>query len=591
MKTTLTILILVLLSGIGAFAQVGINTDNSVPDPSAMLDVKSSIKGFLPPRVTLTQMSLISNPADGLMVYCTTDSKVYIFIASLGQWKEICVGPGAVSPLVICGTSITINHIAGAVAPVSKTATYGTVINIPGEPAKCWITSNLGADHQASAVNDATEPSAGWYWQFNRKQGRKFDGSTTPTWTIPSISENSDWTASNDPCQSELGGIWRIPSYTEWLNVSNAGGWTNYSGPWNSALKLHYGGWVNTSGTLNNRGSAGVFWTASQSDDSNANDFVFTSSSFAHQTGIKAEGFPVRCLRDTLCQASPPAAPSSGSQVFGSNTITWNWTAIACAQGYKWSATNDFATATDMGGSTSKVETGLTPNTTYTRYAWAYNTYGHSAALTLMATTSVVFQCGDNLAINHQVSNGVAPVNKSTTYSTVNNIPGAPDKCWITKNLGATQQATAASDTTEASAGWYWQFNRKQGYKHDGSAVTPAWTVTSINENTNWLTTNDPCTIELGTPWRLPVYTELYSINSAGGWTNWNGPWGSGLKLHAAGCLSPSGGSLFDRGSSGYYWSSSQESSSWGRTLIFTSGISLVSSDFKAIGFSVRCLR
>ena len=73
---------------------------------------------------------------------------------------------------------LTINHVEGVVAPVTKTTTYGTVTNIPGELTKCWITSNLGSDQQATAVNDATEASAGWYWQFNRKQGYKHDGST-----------------------------------------------------------------------------------------------------------------------------------------------------------------------------------------------------------------------------------------------------------------------------------------------------------------------------------------------------------------------------------------------------------------------------
>ncbi|MCX6278274.1 MAG: hypothetical protein NT004_09275, partial [Bacteroidetes bacterium] len=60
-----------------------------------------------------------------------------------------------------CGQPFTISHVAGAVAPVSKTVVYGTVTGIPGEAAKCWITSNLGSDHQATAVSDATEPSAG----------------------------------------------------------------------------------------------------------------------------------------------------------------------------------------------------------------------------------------------------------------------------------------------------------------------------------------------------------------------------------------------------------------------------------------------
>ena len=52
-------------------AQVAISADNSAPNPSAMLDVKSANKGFLPPRMTHAQMSTIVNPANGLIIYCT----------------------------------------------------------------------------------------------------------------------------------------------------------------------------------------------------------------------------------------------------------------------------------------------------------------------------------------------------------------------------------------------------------------------------------------------------------------------------------------------------------------------------------------
>ena len=54
------------------FAQTGIGT--TTPDASAKLDVSSTNKGFLPPRVTLTGISdnsTIANPATGLLVYNT----------------------------------------------------------------------------------------------------------------------------------------------------------------------------------------------------------------------------------------------------------------------------------------------------------------------------------------------------------------------------------------------------------------------------------------------------------------------------------------------------------------------------------------
>ena len=54
---------------------VGINTNT--PDTSAQLDVKSTTKGFLPPRMTTTQRNAIATPAAGLIVYDTTENKHY----------------------------------------------------------------------------------------------------------------------------------------------------------------------------------------------------------------------------------------------------------------------------------------------------------------------------------------------------------------------------------------------------------------------------------------------------------------------------------------------------------------------------------
>jgi hypothetical protein len=61
-----------LLFSSALFAQIGINTDNSAPDNSAMLDVKSTSAGFLPPRMTTAQRDLISSPATGLTIYNIT---------------------------------------------------------------------------------------------------------------------------------------------------------------------------------------------------------------------------------------------------------------------------------------------------------------------------------------------------------------------------------------------------------------------------------------------------------------------------------------------------------------------------------------
>jgi hypothetical protein len=54
---------------INSFSQIGIGTTS--PNASAKLDVSSSSKGFLLPKMNLLQRNAIANPTTGLQVYCT----------------------------------------------------------------------------------------------------------------------------------------------------------------------------------------------------------------------------------------------------------------------------------------------------------------------------------------------------------------------------------------------------------------------------------------------------------------------------------------------------------------------------------------
>jgi hypothetical protein len=73
---------ILLVSGVSVFSQVGINNDASAPNNSAMLDVKSTSQGFLPPRMTTAQINVIVTPAEGLMVYNTTIHRLVIYIGT-----------------------------------------------------------------------------------------------------------------------------------------------------------------------------------------------------------------------------------------------------------------------------------------------------------------------------------------------------------------------------------------------------------------------------------------------------------------------------------------------------------------------------
>ena len=284
------------------FAQVGVNDDGSSNDPSAMLDIKSSNKGMLIPRMTASQIATIANPANGLLVFCTSDNRIYLFVDPPGVWKDLSFGTEEIIHVFTCGDSMPINHlVSNQVAPDNKAVTYGTVTNIPGEPTKCWITSNLGSSHQATAKNDATEESAGWYWRFNRKQGFSHTGSIiTPAWSYLYINENSNWTAAEDPCRLELGSNWRIPTEVEWINVDYNGNWDNWNGPWDSDLKIHAAGLIydGSSGALQNRGTYGYYWSSNQAGATAAIWLWFYSTFCIMNADSKSFGIPTRCVRE-----------------------------------------------------------------------------------------------------------------------------------------------------------------------------------------------------------------------------------------------------------------------------------------------------
>lgn len=69
---------------------VSINETNSPPDPSAMLDVESTTRGFLPPRLTPAQRTGISYPASGLVVYDTDFNALFLF--SGDYWVRLEAG-------------------------------------------------------------------------------------------------------------------------------------------------------------------------------------------------------------------------------------------------------------------------------------------------------------------------------------------------------------------------------------------------------------------------------------------------------------------------------------------------------------------
>lgn len=97
--------LVLLLTAFCLFAQnVAINSDGSAPDGSAMLDVKSSSKGFLAPRVGST--ADVSSPATGLLVYQTGSTAGYYFYNG-SSWVQL--GAAGTSWWATAGSDIYYN--------------------------------------------------------------------------------------------------------------------------------------------------------------------------------------------------------------------------------------------------------------------------------------------------------------------------------------------------------------------------------------------------------------------------------------------------------------------------------------------------
>lgn len=70
-----------------ATSQVGINT--VTPDASSILDLSSTTKGLLAPRMTTAQRIAIVSPADGLLVYDTTLKLLHYYVSSTASWSPL----------------------------------------------------------------------------------------------------------------------------------------------------------------------------------------------------------------------------------------------------------------------------------------------------------------------------------------------------------------------------------------------------------------------------------------------------------------------------------------------------------------------
>jgi len=209
----------------------------------------------------------------------------------------------------------------------------------------------------------------------------------------------------------------------------------------------------------------------------------------------------------------PPQNPTAGNHAPGPFQVEWHWFPVSAATGYKWSKNNDYQNATDVGIATMFLETGLDCNTNYTRYIWAYNNCGQSAAVSLVQTTSL-YPPAAPVADGHtsgpfEINWAWDPVEAAEGYkwNTSNNLTGAQDlgnetsftETGLSCNTGYTRYVwaynscgTSISTSLTQSTSLYPPAQPVAG-SHTSTASQIVWNWTPVDGATGykWNTTNN----------------------------------------------------------------------------------------------------
>ena len=157
--------LLVALSAQFANAQNNVGIGTTTPNPKAALDISSTTKGLLIPSMSTGQRIVIANPAEGLLVYDLTFSRLYQF--QDGAWRNFIDNSYwtrsttrqrvfNLSDSIGIGTSIPQErlHVAGNIKAIGDLLTTGDVkMNNPASILQIQNAGNNKAYLQLSGNN------------------------------------------------------------------------------------------------------------------------------------------------------------------------------------------------------------------------------------------------------------------------------------------------------------------------------------------------------------------------------------------------------------------------------------------------------
>ncbi len=219
-------------------AQTGIGT--TTPDASAKLEVSSSNKGFLPPRVSLlsdTDVSTIASPAVGLLVYNLGTSGLR---AGYCYWT----GTNWASIVVSSGNTLTLGDVKSGF----QTTDHSGWVKLDGR-----LKSSLSASQQTAATTlgfGTNLPDASnTYLSQNGSSMGAVSGSNTVTLTqanLPNVNfSGSSGNAGNHAHNVDPAGVYTNTTGNHQHFTSFNNDDYNGSGGGNQSLEDDGGGWSN----------------------------------------------------------------------------------------------------------------------------------------------------------------------------------------------------------------------------------------------------------------------------------------------------------------------------------------------------------
>jgi len=469
----------------------------------------------------------------------------------LGEEKYATTSLG---PVWTCGSLVSASYLNGdGISPLAEAKTIDYGITRIG--TKCWITKNLGAESQPTSKSDANIAAIGWYWQFGTKQGLSSNGSALSSWA--SYAAPTAWSPDSDPCRQSLSVEWHVPTRQELYDVFTTANYYSLTDAYNSALKIGAAGFFSEQKTKEKAGT-GYCWSSEMYSASNAH-YVGLGDSYNMDNRPYWYAKPVRCVHDI---AAPGIVPNNDAPFYNvSNVIntankpyagevaTVAVTSFqdkendpATAPLYKWYRYNDAACTqgkTFTGATTSTYTITTADEGKYIRASvWAVATKGTLLGNEVFASTALgpIWSCENSVNMKWIEGDGVYP--PAQPVSIDYGIVKIGNKCWITRNLGATATPGSATDySSVAVTGWYWQYNRPQAYAYNTTTkALSGWDVNAFaTTTTSWLPANDPCTKKLGSNWHIPTKAEWGDLQDLSNFNNLTNVYNGVLKIATSG--------------------------------------------------------